>query len=102
MRSGPVTFGARSDSGEGRDMAGSWDVWTSDRDGTLRAEAHGFRLVVHPAKADAAAVRFGVMRRGCDGDGPIGSGQAGSVRAAMKAAIEMAERFARPLPKDSG
>jgi hypothetical protein len=83
-------------------MVGCWDVWRSDEDGTLRAAAHGFRLVVHPATADAAAVRFGVMRRGRDGDSVIGSGQAESARAAMKAAIEMAERFARPLQKGSG
>jgi hypothetical protein len=83
-------------------MAGSWDVWHSATDGTLRAQARGFRLVVHPATAGDAVVRFGVMLRGRDGDGPIGSGQAGSTRAAMKAAIEMAERFARRLQKTAG
>jgi hypothetical protein len=80
-------------------MVGSWNVWKSDEDGTLRAQAHGFQLVVHPPEIATAAVRFGVMRRGGAGESLIGAGQAESVRAAMKAAIEMAERFARPLPK---
>jgi hypothetical protein len=78
-------------------MAGSWDVWQTDADGALRAQAHGFRLVVHPAAAGGGTVRFAVLVRGRDGDAPIGSGEAESLRAAMKAAIAMAERFARPL-----
>jgi hypothetical protein len=83
-------------------MAGCWDVWKSHEEGTLQAAAHGFQLVVHPPEVATAAVRFGVMRRGPDGYSPIGSGEAESVRAAMKAAIEMAERFARALQKESG
>jgi hypothetical protein len=83
-------------------MVGSWNVWRSDEDGTLRAAAHGFQLVVHPSAVATAAVRFGVMRRGRDGESLIGSGETESVRTAMKAAIEMAERFARPLQKESG
>jgi hypothetical protein len=82
-------------------MAGSWDVWRSRDDGTLTSAAHGFRLVVRPAMAEGAAVRFGVIRRGPEGDHPIGSGQAETVRAAMKAAVALAERFARPLRKDA-
>jgi hypothetical protein len=80
-------------------MAGSWNVWHTAADGTLRAQAHGFRLVVHPATAGGAVVCFGVMRRDCDGDASIGSGKADSLRAAMEAAISMAERFARPLQR---
>jgi hypothetical protein len=40
-------------------------------------------------------VRFGVMHRGGAGESLIGAGQAESVRAAMTAAVEMAERFPR-------
>jgi hypothetical protein len=39
------------------------------------------------------------MRRDRDGDAPIGSGEADSMRTAMEAAIAMAERFARPLQR---
>jgi hypothetical protein len=80
-------------------MAGSWNGWHTAADGTLQAQAHGFRLVVHPVTAGGAVVRFGVMRRGRDGDAPIGAGEADSMCAAMQAAISMAERFARPLQK---
>jgi hypothetical protein len=82
-------------------MAGSWDVWRSLEDGTLTSAAHGFRLVVRPATATAAAVRFGVIRRGPEGDRPVGAGQAENVRAAMKAAVALAKRFARPLRREA-
>ena len=72
-------------------MAGSWSGWHADDDGALKAQAHGFGLVVRPANP-GDSVRFTVMR-----DGPIGAGQAKSVRAAMKEAVGMAERFARPV-----
>jgi hypothetical protein len=63
-------------------MAGSWDVWRSGEDGTLRAEARGLCLVVHPANAAAPLVRFGVVRRGGrDGACVVGSGHAESARA---------------------
>jgi hypothetical protein len=80
-------------------MVSSGDVWRSDEDGMLRAEAHGFQLVVQRASADAAAMRFRVMRRGRDGASLVGSGQADSARVAMKAAVAMAERFARSLER---
>jgi hypothetical protein len=64
-----------------------------------RATAHGFQLVVHPPEITTAAVHFGVMHRGCTGESLIGAGQAESVRAAMKAAVDMAGRFARSLAK---
>jgi hypothetical protein len=79
-------------------MAGSWDVWRSGEDGTLRAEARGLYLAVHPATAAASLVRFGVVRRGRDGARLLGSGHAESARAAMRAAVAMAERFV-PAPE---
>jgi hypothetical protein len=93
-------WGQRAGGGDG--MVSSRDIWRSDAHGRLRAEAHGFELVVLMANADASAACFRVMRRGHHGEDLVGSGQAESVRAAMKAAVEMAERFARPPQKELG
>ena len=75
-------------------MNGRGDVWHSDEDGTLRSEAHGFKIAVFPATGSDRVVRFGVMRNGGDRQFLIGSGQADDERTAMKAALRMAQRLA--------
>jgi hypothetical protein len=87
-------------------MAGHRDVWRSDQDGTLTSEAHGFRLLVLPARGGDGVVRFGVMRNG-GGDRSVllCSGRADDERTAMKAALRVAERIAagaEPAPEARG
>jgi hypothetical protein len=76
------------------------DIWKTEPDGTLAAEVDGLRLVVQAPKAVGGMAHFLVLRRHEMGEAIIGSGTEANVRAAMKAAVKMAERMvARPFGK---
>ena len=70
------------------------DLWRTQRTGVFLAENYGFRLLVQGPEEVGGAVRFLVLRRGTAefSDTLIGSGTEETVRAAMAAAVRMAER----------
>jgi hypothetical protein len=70
------------------------DLWRTQSTEVFSAENAGFRLVVQGPKEVGGAVRFLVLRRGTAeiSDTLIGSGTEETVRAAMAAAVRMAER----------
>lgn len=74
-------------------MAGHPSIWRTEPEGVLAAEIDGLRLVVQAPEKVGGLVRFLVLRRDAGGDTIIGSGTEGDVRAAMQAAIQMAERI---------
>ncbi len=73
-------------------------IWRTEPDGVLAAEADGVRLVVQAPEEAGGTARFLVLRRDGGGEALLGSGTEDDMRAAMKAAARMAERFmARPF-----
>jgi hypothetical protein len=82
---------------------GHLNIWWTEPNGDLAAEANGLRLAVRAPERSDGAVRFLVVRR--DGDEQpqeiLASGTEDDMRAAMKAAVRMAERIlARPFRPD--
>lgn len=68
------------------------ELWRTEPNGVLSAEADGLRLVVQAPDNTGGAVRFQVLRRGAEGSLGIlvGSGTEDCVHAAMSAAEQMA------------
>lgn len=78
---------------------GYHDIWRTEPDGVLAAEANDLRLVVQAPEEVGGAVRFLVLRCDSEGQTILGSGTEDDVRAAMKAAARMAERT---MPRSFG
>lgn len=76
-------------------MSGHRDVWRTEPDGVLAAEAGTCRLVVEAPERPGGSVRFQVLRReGAEGGLVlIGSGHEPDLRRAMKAAAQLADRL---------
>jgi hypothetical protein len=70
------------------------DLWREEDARVFSAEDGDFRLIVQAPPAVGGAARFIVLRRGTAAfsDALIGSGTVETVRAAMAAAMRMAER----------
>jgi|GEM_PF-6216380 len=68
--------------------------WCPGPDGKLATWRHGFRLVIHEC-AEQGLVRFVVLGRGGEGQGPalLASGTRDSVAAAMRASEGVAARM---------